>query len=177
MRMSAVDEVGGQQPLAHTHDMEMWLRLAAFSDVAYLRGCDQAWHRDHDESLSAKKVDAVVDLRERRLAFDMLFSGIARHTPKARELHLSADRALDRQSIAAARRAADLGPVSIEHLDEYLAQVRSSSATTRARVDAVRRSAGRAMGPAQSVGAAWRRLTHKVHYERSFRTWHRRGEF
>ena len=77
MRKSVVDVAGGQMPLAHTHDMEMWLRIAAFSDVAYIVGAGQAWHRDHQLSLSAREVDAFSDLQERYEAFDTLLRGVA----------------------------------------------------------------------------------------------------
>lgn len=73
MRSSVVDRVGGQRNLAHTHDMEMWFRLARDSDVGWVGGSDQAWHRDHSESRSAKDVDVMVDFRERRLAYETLF--------------------------------------------------------------------------------------------------------
>ena len=36
MRTSVVREVGGQRDLAHTHDMEMWFRLARAADVGYV---------------------------------------------------------------------------------------------------------------------------------------------
>lgn len=177
MRASVVDEVGGQQPLAHTHDMEMWMRIAAFSDVAYVHGCDQAWHREHEESLSARKVDSLVDLAERRLAFDTLFTGIARDIPRVADLQVAADRSLDRASIAAARNEADRGEVPAERLELYFANIRSTSAKTRAEVESLRRRAGRAPRPGELPGAGWRRLAHKIHYERSFHKWHRRGEF
>lgn len=177
MRKSVVDEVGGQQPLAHTHDMEMWLRIAAFSDVAYLRGCDQAWHREHEKSLSARKVDSLVDLDERRAAFDTLFAGIAARIPGIEVLRAAADRALDRESIAVARHEADRGSVTAEHLDLFLDTVRSTSAETQAEIQAVRGRADRPIRPGERLGARWRRLAHRVRYERSFRKWHRRGEF
>ena len=47
MRTSVVQRVGGQQELLCAHDMEMWLRISAFADVARVNGPDQAWHRDH----------------------------------------------------------------------------------------------------------------------------------
>jgi glycosyltransferase involved in cell wall biosynthesis len=76
MRMSVVRAVGGQRPLAHTHDLEMWLRIAAVSDVAYVEGADQAWHREHPASLSVSSADplGLTMLRERRAAFDTLFA-------------------------------------------------------------------------------------------------------
>src|SRR5664279_5125758 len=57
MRASVVARVGGQRDLAHTHDMEMWFRIAAFSDVVYILGADQAWHRVHEQSLSMTNRD------------------------------------------------------------------------------------------------------------------------
>ena len=76
MRKSVVDRVGGQRDLDHTHDMEMWLRLSAHADVAYVHGADQAWHREHANSLSARKVDFKLDLFERKAAIDLLFLGM-----------------------------------------------------------------------------------------------------
>ena len=76
LRMSVVLRVGGQRQLAHTHDMEMWMRVASVSDVAYIRGADQAWHREHPGSLSLQADDelGLTILRERRAAFDVLFA-------------------------------------------------------------------------------------------------------
>jgi glycosyltransferase involved in cell wall biosynthesis len=74
MRTSVVREVGGQRDLAHTHDMEMWLRLARAADVAYVEGPDQAWHREHSASLSAREVDVLTDLAERAAAFTTLLT-------------------------------------------------------------------------------------------------------
>ncbi|SDB93434.1 Glycosyl transferase family 2 [Raineyella antarctica] len=72
MRTSVVRRVGGQAPLAHSHDMEHWLRIASVSQVAYLRGVDQAWHREHSASLSAREVSGVLDLEQRLEAFETL---------------------------------------------------------------------------------------------------------
>jgi len=74
MRMSVVADVGGQRDLAHTHDMEMWMRIARASDVGWIDGADQAWHREHAASLSATQTDVIIDLRERLDAFQMLLT-------------------------------------------------------------------------------------------------------
>ncbi len=74
MRTSVVRRVGGQAPLAHSHDMEHWLRIAAVSQVAYLRGVDQAWHREHSASLSAREVSGILDLEQRLAAFEALLA-------------------------------------------------------------------------------------------------------
>lgn len=116
MRRSVVDRVGGQRPLAHTHDMEMWLRIAAHSDIAYVEGADQAWHRDHPASLSLRADDPRVILNEIRDAFDVLCVGLRETaggvSPTAEEidaLHDSAIRAVARQALAYARRDVDRG--------------------------------------------------------------------
>jgi hypothetical protein len=74
MRTSVVDEVGGQRPLAHAHDMEMWMRLARAADVGWVGGSDQAWHREHLDSRSSLGVDVITDLGERAAAFETLFT-------------------------------------------------------------------------------------------------------
>ena len=98
MRRSVVDMVGGQQPLAHAHDTEMWMRLAAFADVAHIEGADQAFHRTHPGSLSSD-VDIVMDLRERRAAFSTLFSGPAASLAEAPELLRMAMRSLAAEAL------------------------------------------------------------------------------
>lgn len=177
MRKSLVDRVGGQQPLAHTHDMEMWLRLAAFSDVAYLRGCDQAWHREHALSLSAQKVDVLLDLKERRRAFDTLFSGVAGLQPGASELSRGAELALDRASIKLAQHELDRHGTGTLQLELLLNEVRSSLTGTRNEVDRLQKQARGTLSPSRKIFALGRRLKGKIRTESSWRRWHRTGEF
>lgn len=40
--------------LAHTHDVDMWLRIAAISDVGHINGIDQAYYRRHPNSHSSQ---------------------------------------------------------------------------------------------------------------------------
>jgi len=124
MRRQVVDLVGGQQDLAHTHDMEMWLRIAAFSDVAYIHGVDQAWHRDHPNSLSATKVDVLKDLHERRDCFDVLFSGIAGTLPQAAQLHRMAMMALATDAVELASRQYDRAVANLDLVDAFIAIAR-----------------------------------------------------
>jgi hypothetical protein len=98
MRRSVVDIVGGQQPLAHAHDTEMWMRMAAFADVAHIEGADQAFHRTHPGSLSSG-VDIMTDLLERRAAFSTLFSGPAASLAEAPELLRMAMRSLAAEAL------------------------------------------------------------------------------
>lgn len=172
MRKSVVDVVGGQEPLAHTHDMEMWMRIAAFSDVAYVRGCDQAWHRDHELSLSARKVDSLTDLEERRLAFDTLFDGMAGELPEAKAMRKAANRALDKASITMALHEHDLRSESTIAPDVYLDRVRSSK-----RRKAAEATIARHTGLVGRIGALQRRAALKFRTKKSFSNWHQFGEF
>lgn len=99
MRSSVVARVGGQKPLAHTHDMEMWLRIAAHADVGYVAGSDQALHRDHDASLSSRSSGLVIDLHERYLAFVELFRETAATNPAHARMLSVAQRALAVESV------------------------------------------------------------------------------
>lgn len=125
MRRSVVEVVGGQQPLAHTHDMEMWLRIAAFSDVARVDGADQAWHRDHPDSLSSRHVDPLTDLAERRAAFDTLFDGIAGTRPDAPALRRLAQQAIARDALVSACHLMDRGRASQEAIDTLVELARA----------------------------------------------------
>lgn len=103
MRRSLVARLGYLAPLAHSHDMELWLRLSAFADVAYIHGADQAWHREHSGSLSARFVDDMVDFRERVAAFDVLFDGPAGTQPGAGGLRAVSRRKLAQEALWTAR--------------------------------------------------------------------------
>jgi len=116
MRRSVVDRVGGQKELAHSHDMEMWLRLSAYSDVAYIHGADQAWHREHNKSLSTS-VDSLKDFHERRAAFDVLFGGTVGTIPEAATLRASATLALSRYCLEVSSRLYDHWKVDLQQVE------------------------------------------------------------
>lgn len=109
MRMSVVHQVGGQRDLPHGHDMEMWMRLATVSDVAYIRGVDQAWHRDHEQSLSARKVDVATDLGERWQVFATLFDGVDQDNARLREMRALAENTLVAEGMRALQVELQLG--------------------------------------------------------------------
>ncbi|MDI7860717.1 glycosyltransferase [Rhizobiaceae bacterium n13] len=119
MRRSIVDQVGGQKALAHTHDMEMWLRLSAFSDVAYINGVDQAWHREHSRSLSATEVDSLRDFQERRAAFEVLFDGPVGNLYEAAQLRAAATHALATYCVEASCRCYDHIDVNLERVELF----------------------------------------------------------
>lgn len=177
MRMSVVQRVGGQRDLAHTHDMEMWLRLAAFSDVGYVHGADQAWHRDHPASLSAREVDLAVDLMERRLAFETLFAGPAGGLAWAPAAHRRVRRALDREVLDLLEHQVDVGggrsPMFQRLQDLALEPTRENLA----RRDRILLRAGQDRGPVDRAGALARRVRGRLRNDAAWRNWHRNGEF
>ena len=99
--------------------MEMWLRISAFSDVAYLHGADQAWHREHAESLSAREVDLIRDLVARQDAFRTLFSGKAKDLVQAKELLRSSLQAIAARALEEAVRAYSKGATGYQQFERY----------------------------------------------------------
>jgi hypothetical protein len=166
-------------PLAHTHDMEMWFRIAAFADVAYIRGVDQAWHRDHPRSLSSREVDPLRDLYERRDAFDVLFSGPAGQIPAAAELHRTAVRAVAEYGIAMATGCYDRREVDHDLVNRYVAFVRDAveDPTSLDGWRTLSRRMRRGRGSATHPLFFGRRLARKVRTDASWRRWHRDGTF
>ncbi|MGN6551976.1 MAG: glycosyltransferase family 2 protein, partial [Pararhizobium sp.] len=180
MRRSVVDDVGGQMPLAHTHDMEMWLRLAAFSDVAYIHGADQAWHREHPQSLSARKVDTFRDLVERTKAFDTLFHGRAGRMPQAASLHEAAKAALAAQAVEAAIRRYDHGIPDAGDVEALRDLARSLVADTEAVPGWSGLERRIAMGAARArlhPPYLAQRILRRMRSRYSWWKWHRTGEW
>ena len=77
VRTSVQWKVGGyQRSLPHTADLEMWLRIAAVSDVGHINGADQAYRRVHAASmLQTNYTDFLEDLRGRKAAYERFFDG------------------------------------------------------------------------------------------------------
>jgi hypothetical protein len=180
MRRSVVEHVGYQAPLRHSHDMEHWLRIAGFSDVAYIHGADQAWHREHDQSLSAVGVDSGVEMEERLQAFETLFRGPVGELPEAEQLSRTARSALAGAALTAAGHAVDAGPTSGQShraflqravaLDPTLAESRRVRRITR-------RAARTESGPVARLGALSRRAAFGFRSRAQWRRWHRNGVF
>jgi glycosyltransferase involved in cell wall biosynthesis len=110
VRTSVQRQVGGYDPACyHTSDLNMWLRIAAVADIAYVRGAVQAMYRIHADSMLRSEADPMVDLRERRNGFERFFadagSGIAGRAGMERTVR----RTLARQALWQASRAYDRG--------------------------------------------------------------------
>jgi GT2 family glycosyltransferase len=112
VRTAVQRAVGGYDPaLFHTSDLNMWLRIAAVSDIAYVRGVPQAIYRIHAGSMLRSQEGPMVDLHERRAAFDSFFAGCGPQLDGAAALRTMAGRALARQALWRASRAFDRGLV------------------------------------------------------------------
>jgi glycosyltransferase involved in cell wall biosynthesis len=92
VRTSVQLSVGGYSAeLPHTGDLEMWLRIAAVSDVARVNGPDQALRRVHGASMMQTQfADLHVDLCERRRAYERFFDGPGKDLEHAAQyLHIA----------------------------------------------------------------------------------------
>jgi len=120
MRASTLRSVGGMRPLAHTHDLELWLRIARASDVGWVGGADQAWHREHSGSLSAREVDVARDLRERADAFNMLLTDGQGDVDLDQRLLLIARATLANEALTRTTQAYSAGRGGSAETDSYL---------------------------------------------------------
>ena len=111
VRTSVQKRVGGYDPrLPHAADLEMWMRLAANADVGFIRGVDQAYYRLHEQNMR-KAFTALMDLRERRLAFEMVLDRYGERLPDAKRMSGLVHRALAREALWDAGREYDRGGI------------------------------------------------------------------
>lgn len=165
-----------QRELRHTHDFELWLRLAAVSDVGYVGGADQAWHRIHSGSLSSQ-IDPVEDLRERRAAFDALFEAVGTSLPGP-HLRARAMRALAEEAIVLASREWDRGRGASPEASAFrsLASELVLDPTAVPGWDALERRASRSAG-ASRILSVWPRVVRRAQTSARSITWRQRGVF
>lgn len=120
VRTSLQKRVGGyDKKLPHAADMEMWMRLAANAGVGFLRGVDQAYYRLHEQNMR-RSYDALMDLRQRRLAFQAVLDRYGETMPDAPRLSAIVHRKLGREALWAGARAYRQGHGQ-DHVDEIVA--------------------------------------------------------
>jgi glycosyltransferase involved in cell wall biosynthesis len=122
VRASVMRDVGGlDTSLKFAQDMEMWLRVAAVSDVGWIKGADQALHREHPASMSVTAgAGSLTDLRERRAVFQVLFQRMGGHISYAAELRDTALRGLAREALGEACQAYNRGAVRVTPVEELI---------------------------------------------------------
>lgn len=97
--------IGGYLPeLPHTGDAEMWMRFAAHADVAFVKGVDQAYYRIHGSQMTVERIP-LVDLQQRKAAFDALFEAAGERIEHADRLRRRADRMMAKEALWRACRA------------------------------------------------------------------------
>jgi glycosyltransferase involved in cell wall biosynthesis len=120
VRTSLQKRVGGYDAqLPHAADMEMWMRLAANADVGFIRGVDQAYYRLHAENMR-KGYSPLMDLRQRRLAFETLLSGHGEAALDQEHLSAVMRRQLGKEALWAAGRVYDRGRLRRTELSRRL---------------------------------------------------------
>ncbi|NUR28386.1 MAG: glycosyltransferase family 2 protein [Catenulispora sp.] len=179
VRGSVMKEVGALDTrLKYAQDMEMWLRAASVSDVGRVDGADKAFHRDHAGSMSVNDGGGLLlDLRERRTVFDVVFGGPGGRLPGSGSLHDLSRRTLAAEALTSATHAYDRGLTEQHGVDELIAFALETSP------DAQRLPQWRALRRRQLVGAklaplnpgfvatvAVRRLRRDAAYRRWLRT-------
>jgi glycosyltransferase involved in cell wall biosynthesis len=109
VRTSLHQRVGGYDPgLPKAADMEIYMRLAAHSDVGFLRGVDQAYYRLHPQNMR-KAVTSLLDLRQRRSVFELVLSRYGERIVNPSRLDDMVHRQLAREALWAAGRVYDRG--------------------------------------------------------------------
>ena len=99
VRTSIQQAIGGyRSDLPHTADVEMWMRFAVHSDIAYVRGVDQALYRIHTSNMTIERVP-IIDLKQRKAAYDAIFSAYGDIIPDADELHKAVTRKMAREAL------------------------------------------------------------------------------
>ncbi|HWX88163.1 MAG TPA: glycosyltransferase family A protein [Solirubrobacteraceae bacterium] len=110
VRTSVQRAVGGYDPSCqHTSDLNMWLRIASVADIAFIRGASQAVYRVHGNSMWRSHDSPMVDLRERRAAFEAFFGECSSRLEDRGHLQDTAARTLARQALWKASRTIDRG--------------------------------------------------------------------
>jgi glycosyltransferase involved in cell wall biosynthesis len=94
--------------LPHSADFEMGLELAALADVGYIRGADQAYYRVHGQNMTKSRT-MLVDLQQRRLAYEVLLERCGDVLPNVPALSEVVHRKLSWEALWYVARAYDRG--------------------------------------------------------------------
>ncbi|MFD0207098.1 MULTISPECIES: glycosyltransferase [Saccharothrix] len=125
VRTSVQQRVGGYRPdLPHAGDLEMWLRIAAVSDIGYVRGKPAAYYRVHQQSMMRTQFSSLfADLEQRQAVFERFFAEHPDLPPRLRSL---ADRSIAKDALWRAVRAYDrdkLAEIPVDELEAFARRV------------------------------------------------------
>jgi hypothetical protein len=126
VRTSVQQQVGPyDHACQHCSDLQMWLRIAAVSDIAYVKGVGQAIYRVQAGGMFRSAAIPIVDLSERRVAFDTFFASAGSVIRDADAMHALARRSLARQALWQASRALARGldrgsnAIPVDELEQF----------------------------------------------------------
>jgi glycosyltransferase involved in cell wall biosynthesis len=121
VRTSVQRAVGGYRPeLPHSGDLEMWLRIAAVSNISYVRA-PQAFYRVHGASMQRTQFQGnLVDMVERRAAFRSFLRPYSDEPGHWQQLQQDADRALAKEALWDACRLYDHGRAEEERVQSLV---------------------------------------------------------
>jgi hypothetical protein len=180
VRGSIQRAVGGYRPeLPHAGDLEMWLRIAAVSGIAYVKAIPQAFYRVHSSSmLRTRFCGNLIDLTQRKAAFDTFFQHHRHRIADSGHMHDLANRALAREALWDACRAYDHNRVEESRAGELVefAMNTYAAAASLSEYAAFRRR--RRLGPAicnRTQLFAATALIRRVHRWVGRQRWQRRG--
>jgi glycosyltransferase involved in cell wall biosynthesis len=171
MRTSVLKKVGGfDARLPHAADMELWMRLAANSEVGFIRGVDQAYYRLHQENMR-KGYSRLRDLSERRLVYETVLNRYGETLPDAKGLSDAMRRQLAREALWEAGRAYGWGRARLAQVDELTAFAADCwSEVNKQPLYRTLLSRGR-LGPREAAFM----VTHKAEWWLRRRSWKYRG--
>jgi glycosyltransferase involved in cell wall biosynthesis len=120
VRTSLQHRIGGYDPLLpKAADMEIYMRMAAYSDVGFLRGVDQAYYRVHGGNMS-QAVSALMDLRQRRSVVELVLDRYSDRLIDTQRLSDLVHRQLGREALWAAGRVYHRGVLRQSELGRRL---------------------------------------------------------
>jgi glycosyltransferase involved in cell wall biosynthesis len=105
VRSSVLREIGlfrTDLPLAG--DFEMWMRIAAVSDIGYIAGADQAYYRIHANNMHHTRFGVLDDFTQRLASFDAVFSEQSRFPKDLDSMRDTAHRTIARMALRQAIR-------------------------------------------------------------------------
>ena len=122
VRGSVQRTVGGYRPaLTHSGDLEMWLRIAAVSNIAYVSRVPQAFYRVHPKSMMRTVYHgSLVDIQQRKAAFDCFFDHHRHLLNHPDQLSATVSRALAREALWDACRAYDRDDTETSQVQELV---------------------------------------------------------
>jgi hypothetical protein len=157
----------------------MWMRIAAISSIARVRGIPQAFYREHAASMQRSKFrGGLLDLRHRKAAFDVFFQQCAHAVRDADHMHALANRVLAREALWDACRAYERDDLEETGAHELVEFAMTTYPETSSLPEYARLRRRQRIGPVicnRTQIFVLTALVHKVAGWRSKRRWKRRG--